>query len=220
MDEREVLLIPILKERLMALNPDVITDEERADRVVSRLRIERDNQEWLRWLRNEKTMSFAVGEPEQNIRLIDYENIGTDDDGNDYLATNQFRVEGPKDNIRTDILLFVNGIPLANVEAKTTGRDWHIDWTEGAKQCAPYSREAPQLYYSNVFCGGVNELVFRYGVPGNKFHLWHEWRDPSPHNHIPATDRMRCSVYGLLDRRTCSTFSVTSSSSKLSKAHL
>src|ERR1700745_2326663 len=42
-DEREVLLLPILKERLMALNPSVITDEDRADRVVSRLRVERDN---------------------------------------------------------------------------------------------------------------------------------------------------------------------------------
>ncbi|MGH9697840.1 MAG: type I restriction endonuclease subunit R [Candidatus Acidiferrales bacterium] len=199
-DEREVLLLPILKERLIALNPDVITDDERAERVISRLRNERDNQEWLRWLRNEKTMSFAVNEPSQTIRLIDYDHVGTDEDENDYLATNQFRVEGPSDNIRTDVLLFVNGIPLVNLEAKTTGRDWKVDWTEGARQCGRYSREAPQLYYSNAFCGAVNEYVFKYGIPGAKFHTWHEWRDASPHNHIPATDRMRCSVYGLLDR--------------------
>jgi type I restriction enzyme R subunit len=146
-------------------------------------------------------VKFAVDEQEQNIKLIDYDHVGTDEDGNDYLVTNQFRVEGPKDNIRTDVLLFVNGIPLVNVEAKTTGRDWQVDWTEGAKQCGRYSREAPQLYYSNVFCGAVNEFVFRYGVPAAKFHTWHEWRDPTPHNHIPTTDRMRCSVYGLLDRQ-------------------
>ena len=195
-DEREVLLLPILKERLIALNPGVITDDERAERVISRLRVIRDNQEWLSWLRNEKTIKFAVDEPEQTVNLVDYDNI----DANDFLATNQFWVEGPHDNIRTDILLFVNGIPLIDIEAKTTGRDWHIDWTEGAKQCARYSREAPQLYYSNLFCGAVNELVFRYGIPGMKFHLWHEWRDPAPHTHIPASDRMRCSVYGLFDR--------------------
>ncbi len=195
-DEREVLLLPILKERLIALNSGVITDDERAERVISRLRVERDNQEWLRWLRNEKTMKFAVDEQEQNIRLIDYDAI----ESNDFLTTSQFRVEGPKDNIRTDILLFVNGIPLSNIEAKTTGRDWHIDWTEGAKQCRRYSREAPQLYYSNAFCGAVNELVFRYGVPATKFHTWHEWRDPTPHTHIPETDRMKRSVFGLFDR--------------------
>lgn len=200
LDEREVLLLPILKERLIALNPGIIDDDERAERVISRLRSERDNQEWLRWLGNEKTFKFAVGEPEQNIRLIDYDNVGTENDGNDYLATNQFRVEGPKDNIRTDILLFVNGIPVVNIEAKTTGREWHLDWTEGAKQCGRYAREAPQLYYSNAFCCAVNELVFRYGIPGAKFHTWQEWRDPWPHTHIPETDRMMRAVYGQLDR--------------------
>src|SRR5580658_8017616 len=74
-DEREVLLLPILKERLIALNPGVVTDDERADRVITRLRAERDNQEWLRWLRNEKTMKFALDEPEENITLIDYDNV-------------------------------------------------------------------------------------------------------------------------------------------------
>ncbi len=205
LDEREVLLLPILKERLIALNPGVITDDERAERVIGRLRNVRDNQEWLRWLRNEESMSFAVGKPKQNITLIDYDDI----EANDFLATNQFRVEktAPRhlwetsdENIRTDILLFVNGIPLVNIEAKTTGREWHLDWTEGAKQCGRYGREAPQLYYSNAFCGGVNELQFRYGVPGNKFHSWHEWRDSAPHTHIPEHDRMKRSVYGLFDR--------------------
>jgi type I restriction enzyme R subunit len=200
-DEREVLLLPILKERLIALNPGVITDDDRAEQVISRLRNERDNQEWLKWLRNEKTMKFAVDETEQNIVLIDYDNAGTPDDKNDYLATNQLRVEGPHDNIRTDIVLFINGIPLVNIEAKTTGRDWHIDWTEGAKQCARYGREAPRLYYSNVFCGAVNELVFMYGVPGTKFHTWHEWRDPWPHTPIPEHERIKRSVFGLFDRR-------------------
>jgi type I restriction enzyme R subunit len=195
-DEREVLLLPILKERLIALNPGVITDDDRAERVISRLQAERDNGEWLRWLRGEKTMKFAVDEMEENIRLVDYGDI----DANDFLITNQFRVEGPKDNIRTDLLLFLNGIPIVNVEAKTTGRDWHIDWSEGARQCARYGREAPQLYYSNAFCGAVNELVFRYGMPGTKFHTWHEWRDPAPHTHIPENDRMKRSVYGTLDR--------------------
>ena len=204
-DEREVLLLPILKERLIALNPGVIHDDERAERVISRLRVERDNQEWLRWLRNEKTMKFAVDEPEETIQLVDYDDV----EANDFLATNQFRVEktAPEHewethdaHIRTDILLFVNGIPTVNIEAKTTGRDWHIDWTEGAKQCARYAREAPQIYYSNAFCGAVNELVFRYGIPGAKFHTWQEWRDPWPHIHIPETDRMKRSVHGLLDR--------------------
>lgn len=196
-DEREVLLLPILTERLIALNPGVIQGEDTASRVISRLRNLRDNHEWLAWLRGECGMNFAVGEMTKNIRLIDFDNV----EANDFLVTSQFRVEGVGGNIRTDVLLFINGIPIVNIEAKTTGRDWHIDWTEGAKQCRRYSEEAPQLYYSNAFCGAVNELVFRYGVPGTKFHTWHDWRDPSPHTHIPDDDHMRRAVYGLFDRR-------------------
>jgi type I restriction enzyme R subunit len=196
-DEHEVLLLPVLKQKLLELNPGVITDDDRADRILTVLRGLRDNQEWIAWLRNEKTFKFAPDEPARNIRLVDY-----DDDplnNNDFLATSQFRVEGSQDNIRTDILLFINGIPLVNIEAKTTGRDWHVDWTEGARQTGRYLLEAPQLYYSNIFCAGVNELVFKYGIPGTKFHTWHQWRDPSPHT-IPEAQEMKCSVYGLFHR--------------------
>lgn len=56
-DEREVLLLPLLRQKLKELNPGVITDDDRADRIIFQLRKETDNQEWLRWLRNEKTFS-------------------------------------------------------------------------------------------------------------------------------------------------------------------
>ena len=62
----------------------------------------------------------------------------------------------------------------------------------------------------------MNELVFRYGVPGTKFHTWHEWRDPSPHTHIPENDPMKrsllCTGYSIGE--TCSTYCVTLLSSK------
>lgn len=74
-DEREVLLLTILKEKLIALNPGVITDEERADRIITLLRGLKDNQEWFKWLRNEKTFKFATNEQAQEIRLVDYDDI-------------------------------------------------------------------------------------------------------------------------------------------------
>jgi type I restriction enzyme R subunit len=195
-DEREVLLLPILREKLKQLNPGVITDDDRADRIIFQLRKETDNQEWLRWLRNEKTFQFAADESYQPITLINYQDIGN----NDWLATNQFWVEGPGGKRRrTDALLFINGIPVVNAEAKTTTRDDHIEWREGAKQTGGYLRDVPQLYYSNAFCCGVNELKMFYGVPGVPFHKWQQWRDPAPHS-IPQFEEMKCGVYGLLDK--------------------
>lgn len=195
-DEVEALLLPILRQKLIELNPGVITDAGRAETIVTLLRGIRDNAEWIAWLRNEKTYKFSAEENAQPIKLIDYDDLTK----NDFLCTNQFWLDGGSNRIRTDVLLFVNGIPLVNIEAKTTARDWHVDWTEGAVQCGRYLREAPQLYHSNVFCVGVNEITLKYGVPGVKFHYWQTWRSPNPHAHIDCGDELRCGIYGLCDR--------------------
>jgi type I restriction enzyme R subunit len=195
-DEVEVLLLPILRQKLKELNPGVITDDARADAIVTKLRGIRDNAEWISWMRNEQTCKFSAEENAQPIRLMDYDAIGN----NDFLATNQFWVDGGDHRIRTDVLLFVNGIPLVNIEAKTTARDWHGDWTEGSRQCGRYLREAPQLYHTNIFCVGVNEITLRYGVPGAKFHYWQTWRIPNPHSHVEGDNELKAGIYGLCDR--------------------
>jgi type I restriction enzyme R subunit len=195
-DEVEMLLLPILRQKLKELNPGVITDDARTDVILTKLRGIRDNAEWIRWMRSEETYKFSADENAQPITLIDYDDFTN----NDFLATNQFWVDGGDHRIRTDVLLFVNGIPLVNIEAKTTARDWHVDWTEGAQQCGRYLREAPQLYHSNIFCVGVNEITLRYGVPGVKFHYWQTWRSSKPHSNVDGDGELKSGIYGLCDR--------------------
>lgn len=193
-DEQEMLLLPILREKLKKLNPGVITDDERANIIIQKLRALKDNQEWIQWLRGEKTYKFAQDEPSRNIHLIDY----TEPANNDFLATNQLWIQGIERR-RPDILLFINGIPVVDIEAKTASHG-HVDWAEGAKQTGRYDREVPNLYYSNCFCAGVNELRMKYGIPGARLQYWQQWRDPYPHTHIPSFDEMKCTIYGLFDR--------------------
>lgn len=92
----------------MDLNPGVITDAARAEVIVTRLRGIRDNAEWIKWMRNEETYKFSADENAQPIRLMDYDEL----DNNDFLATNQFWVDGGDHRIRTDVLLFVNGMGM------------------------------------------------------------------------------------------------------------
>jgi len=193
-DEQEMLLLPILREKLKELNPAVITDDERANIIIQKLRALKDNQEWIQWLRGEKTYKFAQDEPSRNIHLIDY----ADPANNDFLATNQLWIQGIERR-RPDILLFINGIPVVDIEAKTASHG-HVDWAEGAKQTGRYDREVPNLYYSNCFCAGVNELRMKCGIPGARLQYWQQWRDPHPHTHIPSFDEMKCTIYGLFDR--------------------
>src|SRR4051812_22047657 len=86
-DEVEVLLLPILRQKLKELNPDSITDDARADVILTRLRSIRDNAEWFAWMRNEETYKFSAEENAQPIMLIDYDDLLC----NDFLSTNQFR---------------------------------------------------------------------------------------------------------------------------------
>ena len=171
-DEQEMLFIPVLRQRLKAFNPKVIVDDDRANLVITRLRALRDNQEWISWLRGERTMTFGPDDNAPSITLIDF----VDATQNDFLSRNQVWIQGIERR-RPDILVYINGIPVVDIEAKTASRG-HVDWAEGAQQCDRYDREVPQLYASNCFCVGVNQLRMKYGVPGTLFQYWQQWRDP------------------------------------------
>ena len=92
-DEREVLLIPRLREKLKQLNPTALTDESRVDAIITKLRACRDNQQWLAWLQNGINYQFDPSEKSKDVRLIAYDDL----DLNEWWVTNQFPVEGHAD---------------------------------------------------------------------------------------------------------------------------
>jgi type I restriction enzyme R subunit len=192
-DEREVLLLPLLREKLKVLNPTVLADDARVDAIITKLRGCRDNQQWLTWLKDGVNYKFDAAENAQDVRLIDYDDL----DANDWWVTNQFPVEGRSPR-RPDIVLLINGMPIVVIEAKTASRS-KPDWREGAKQLGMYAEEIDQLFYTNAYGVGVNETRMMYGVPGRRLQFWLQWRDPWPHE-IDEYDEMKVSLYGLFDR--------------------
>lgn len=192
-DEREVLLLPLLREKLKELNPTILTDEARVDAIITKLRACRDNAQWLAWLKDGINHQFDPTETTKDVRLIAYD----DPDANAWWVTNQFPVEGRSPR-RPDIVLLINGIPIVVIEAKTASRN-KPDWREGAKQLGMYSEEIDQLFYTNAYGVGVNETRMMYGVPGRRLQFWLQWRDPWPHE-IDEFDEMKVSLYGLFDR--------------------
>lgn len=193
LDEREVLLLPLLREKLKSLNPTILTDEARVDAIITKLRGCRDNVQWLKWLKDGVNHQFDPAETTKDIRLIDYDDL----DANAWWVTNQFPVEGISPR-RPDIVLLINGIPVVVIEAKTASRN-KPDWREGAKQLGMYAEEINQLFYTNGYGVGVNETRMMYGVPGRRLQFWLQWRDPWPHE-IDEFDEMKVSLYGLFDR--------------------
>ena len=64
----EVLLLPILRQKLKDLNSGVITDDAPGRRHLHPVAGHPDNAEWISWMRNEQTYKFSAEENAETIR--------------------------------------------------------------------------------------------------------------------------------------------------------
>ena len=77
-------------------------------------------------------------------KIIDFE----DPHENDWLAVNQFTVQGKQQTRRLDIVLFVNGLPLGNIELKNPA-DESTDIWEAWNQFQTYRAELLDMFSMN-----------------------------------------------------------------------
>ena len=124
------------------------------------------------------------GGRDQTLSYIDWD----DWEANDFLAVSQFAVATPgrAPNIRPDVTLFVNGIPLVVIEAKPPGHDSGI--TDAIDQLRRYANQrgsevaegAEQLFWTNQFTVATNgeraEAATFSALPEHYL----AWKDPFP----------------------------------------
>ena len=124
------------------------------------------------------------GGRDQTIDYIDWD----DWSNNDFLAVSQFPVATPGQapNIRPDVTLFVNGIPLVVIEAKPPGKGTGI--TDAIDQIRRYANQrgteaaegAEQLFWTNQFTvattGERGEAATFSALPEH----YMAWKDPYP----------------------------------------
>jgi type I restriction enzyme R subunit len=76
--------------------------------------------------------------------------IGFDDPtANDWLVVNQLAIQGTKHNRRPDVVVYVNGLPLAVIELKNPA-DQNADIWAAFNQLQTYKQDIPDLFTSNV----------------------------------------------------------------------
>lgn len=112
---------------------------------------------------------------------------------NEFLAVNQFTViEGAK-NRRPDVLLFVNGLPLGQIECKAPGT---VDAAEAAvNQVAHYTSTIQPLYrYVEVIGVTDGVAVSRVGTVSTPAEHFAEWKELGSNAH--QFDAMLSGVFG------------------------
>lgn len=124
------------------------------------------------------------GGRDQTINFIDWDHWSA----NDFLAVSQFRVATPGQakDIRPDVTLFVNGIPLVVIEAKPPGKESAI--TDAIDQLRRYSNQrggpvaegSEQLFWTNQFTFATTGERAEAGTFSAEAEHYLAWKDPYP----------------------------------------
>ncbi len=92
---------------------------------------------------------------------------------NHFLAIKELKIHGDLYRRRTDIVGFVNGIPLLFVELKKTNVDVQNAYTDNYTD---YQDTIPHLFYYNAFVMLSNGVEAKVGTLGSKYEFFHEWK--------------------------------------------
>jgi len=143
-DLGEPLLIPDLIEAIKRINSDVELTEGDVNRVLSELKLAPANMEGaktvLRCLKYGTPVKLEKERTVKNIQLIDYEDL----EKNDFVISRQVSFRGYGE-IRADIILYVNGIPLVLIECKSPAKPYST-LEEAYAQVKRYERTVPELF--------------------------------------------------------------------------
>ncbi len=104
-------------------------------------------------------------------RLIDFDDV----DANDWLAVNQFTVIEHGHNRRPDVVLFVNGLPLAVIELKSPG-DENATLEGAFNQLQTYKDQIPSLFRTNAALATSDGLYARLGSLTADLERFMPWR--------------------------------------------
>jgi len=179
----EVMVESWVREALIKLNPEIAAQPDRADEVIYNLRaillsvqadgLVRANENFMAWLRGEKTMPFGRNGEHVPVRLLD----PVEPANNRLTVTNQWAFQAGTVEKRFDVVFLVNGLPLVIGEAKTPTRS-AVTWFDGAFQVNQiYERDVPAMFVPNVFSFATEGKAFRYGSIRMPIDMWGPWRD-------------------------------------------
>lgn len=189
-DPHRVVLEDRLRDSIRKLNPWInennLTKAVNKIRLVQEVNTMRENREIHgRLLRHiALTQDLGKGKKNQTVKYIDWENP----ENNDFLAVNQFKVEGPVESIIPDIVVFVNGLPLGVIECKsptlTEPRSKALDQlTRYQNKRGEENEGAERLFRYNQFSLALWKEGAVYGTYGSPREEYRQWKDP-----YPATD--------------------------------
>ena len=171
----EPLLIPNLVRALKRINSKSGIGDEEIKKVLNELKLTgrgiEGTKQILGFYKFGVPVKFEKEKVVKYVRLFDFYDI----ENNEFVVSRQVYYYG-KEAIRVDIILYVNGIPVVNIECKNPA-SLTESWYNAYKQIKNYERLVPELY-KYVQIGVAAESIARYFpiVPWQEETNTYEWR--------------------------------------------
>ena len=207
-DEREVLLKGRLRSALLRLN-EWMTGAQ-ADWVIGEL----ERTEGGGIARNQRvhedliygkpvSTANASGRQSRTARFFDFDH--PEGGLNEFVVTTQFRVrrgnerrdlEDDQRVVKPDLVLFVNGIPLVVMEAKSPSL-MDVWRTKAVRQLRRYQEAgpewhgtgAPELFHTNLLCVAHCGAAAAYATLGAPENAYVEWKSVLPYSETEVRQR-------------------------------
>jgi type I restriction enzyme, R subunit len=199
----DVLLLGRLQAAIERLNPG-IPSEARADALkqiiatVSPALIE-ENRRLHRLLVEGVPVEFYAADGTlrgDTVRLIDFD----DPDGNDWLAVAQLTVVENGIHRRPDVVLFLNGLPVAVFELKNPGGE-QATMAGAFNQLQTYKAQIPSLFRTNAALVISDGLTARIGSLTANLERFMPWRTTDGRTIAPKGEaEQRVLVAGAFER--------------------
>jgi type I restriction enzyme R subunit len=176
-DYNQVVLEQRLRDALARLNPDLPPEalQDAFRKLVNPpgASLEQRNRALHRMLVDGVTVEYR--RPDGAIagaqaRVLDFDTP----ENNDWLAVNQFTVVENRHTRRPDVVLFVNGLPLAVIELKNPADEQATIWT-AYQQLQTYKQEIPSLFTYNevlVISDGLEARIGTLTADRDRFMPW------------------------------------------------
>lgn len=168
-------------DALTRLNPKIAEEPERAHEILRQLRtvplaagdlgLVAANRSFGEWLRGQKTYTYVGTHGSETVTLIDL----TNPNNNILKVSDEVRFGAPGNAARFDVVLWVNGFPLAVGELKTPLMQ-NTSWMTGASELVNhYEKKWPAFFVANALNFATEGKEFRYGGVATPVQHWQTW---------------------------------------------
>ena len=199
---RDVILERRLRDALARLNPDLPTEAiadafRKLTKVDAPSLVER-NRALHRLLVDGVTVEYRRKDGSiagAQARAIDFD----DADNNNWLAVNQFTVGEGQHIRRPDVVLFVNGLPMAVIELKNAADENATIWS-AFNQLQTYQAQVPALFTTNCVLVASDGVEARVGSLGAGREWFKPWRTIAGRDDAGGMAELQVVLEGVFDR--------------------